>query len=330
MNPMIGSMIKRFTELSVTRTETRRLGAEPSGTNQARVLGFVLVSILPVALVWVSMRTLAAITLRDDTYSHIPLIPVVSFFLIYSERDRIFSQPSSGWKIGSLFLLGGVVCFVFGHLNLWMMAQQNVLSVEALGVVLAWAGAFALFFGSKALRAASFQFLFLLFMIPLPEPVLRRAILMLQEGSSTVTAFLFNIFGVPVFRQGFDFTLPGIIIRVAEECSGIRSTLALVIMSVLAGHIFLRNFWNKIFLCLLVFPLTVFKNGLRIVTLSTLAVYVNPSFLHGRLHHFGGIVFFAAGLVPLALCLLWFQKNESAKQSSTNVTAPRASWKPSE
>jgi exosortase len=324
MNQMVASMIRRFTELSATRTESREMGAEPSRTDQARVLGFVLVSILPVALVWISMRSLAAITLRNDTYSHIPLIPVVSFFLIYSERDRIFSRPSSGWKIGSLFLLGGVVCFVFGQLNLWTMAQENVLSVEALGVVLAWAGAFALFFGSKALRAASFQFLFLLFMIPLPEPVLHRSILMLQEGSSTVTAFLFNLFGVPVFRQGFNFTLPGVVIRVAEECSGIRSTLALVIMSVLAGHIFLRNFWHKVFLCLLVFPVTVFKNGLRIVTLSTLAVYVDDGFLHGRLHHFGGLVFFAAGLIPLALCLLWFQKIKSAKHSSTNVRTPGA------
>jgi len=324
MNQMVESTIKRFMELSVKRTESNEIGAFPSRTNQARVLGFVLVSILPLVLVWITMRSLAAITLRNDTYSHIPLIPVLSFFLIYSERDRIFSQPSFGWKMGSLFLLGGVTCFVFGELNWWAMAQENVLSVEALGVVLAWAGTFALFFGSKALRAASFQFLFLLFMIPLPELLLHRTILLLQEGSSTVTAFLFNIFGVPVFRQGFDFTLPGVVIRVAEECSGIRSTLALVIMSVLAGHMFLRSFWKKILLCFLVFPVTVFKNGLRIVTLSTLAVYVNPSFLHGRLHHFGGLVFFAAGLVPLALCLLWFQKIESAKHSSTNVRAPGA------
>lgn len=316
--------MRRLTALSPMRIESHEMGAGPSRTNQARVLGFVVVSILPVALVWISMRSLAAIMLRNDTYSHIPLIPVVSFFLIYSERARIFSQVSSGWKIGSLFMLGGVVCFVFGRLNLWTASPESALSLEALGIVLAWAGAFALFFGSKALRAASFPFLFLLFMIPLPDPVLHRTIVLLQEGSSSVVAFLFNLIGVPVFRQGFDFTLPGVVIRVAEECSGIRSTLALVIMSVLAGHIFLRNIWNKIFLCLLVFPVTVFKNGLRIVTLTTLAISVNPGFLHGRLHHFGGIVFFAAGLIPLALCLFWFQKIESAKPPSPSVTAPSA------
>lgn len=323
MNQLEGSNIKRFMGLSVERTESNEMGAELARTNRARVLGFALVSVLPAALIWLSIRSLAAITLRSDTYSHIPLIPVVSFYLIYSERERVFSQSSSGWKIGSLFLLGGGVSFVFGQLNLWAAAPENALSCKALGIALAWAGAFAFFFGSKALRAASFPFLFLLFMIPLPEPLLSRTILLLQKGSAAVAALFFNIFGVPVLRQGFDFALPGVVIRVAEECSGIRSTLALVITAVLAGHLFLRNFWNKMLLCLLVFPLTIFKNGLRIATLSTLAVYVDAGFLHGRLHRYGGIVFFAAGLVPLALFLLLFQKNENAKQSSTNLSATR-------
>jgi hypothetical protein len=70
------------------RTESHEMGVEPSRTNQARVIGFVLVSIPPIALVWISMRSLAAITQRNDTYSHVPLSPVVSRFLIYSERPN--------------------------------------------------------------------------------------------------------------------------------------------------------------------------------------------------------------------------------------------------
>jgi exosortase len=314
-----------FLEFKMTMpSESNKIWTELARENQARVLGFVLVCILPAVSAWVSMRSVAATTFRIDTYSHIPLIPVVSFYLIYSERKRIFSQLSSGWKVGGLLLLGGVACFVFGQLNLWATAPGNALSVEALGIILAWAGAFALFFGLKALRAASFPFLFLIFMVPIPEPFLSRTIFLLQEGSSTVAAFLFNLFGVPFLREGFDFSLPGVTIRVAEECSGIRSTLALLIMSVLAGHILLRKFWYKTVLCVLVFPLAVFKNGLRIVTLSTLAVYVDAGFLQGRLHQYGGIVFFAAGLVPLALFLLLFRKKENTKHSSLETRPSEA------
>jgi exosortase len=184
-----------------------------------------------------------------------------------------------------------------------------------LGVVLAWAGAFAFFFGQNALRAARFHFLFLLFMLPVPEPLLSRTVLLLQKGSADVAAFLFNSLGIPAFRQGLVFTLPGIAIRVAEECSGIRSTLALLILSLLAGHMLLRDFWTKALPCLLVFPVAIFKNGLRIFTLSTLAVYVDAGFLHGRLHRFGGMVFFATGLIPLALALILLRKLETKDRS---------------
>ena len=49
---------------------------------------------------------------------------------------------------------------------------------------------------------------------------------------------------------------------------------------------------------------SVLKNGLRIMTLSTLAIYVNPEFLYGNLHRHGGIVFFVIGLIPILLLLL--------------------------
>ena len=94
-----------------------------------------------------------------------------------------------------------------------------------------------------------------------------------------------GIAGVPYHREGFVFELPGVAIRVAEECSGIRSTLALLITTVLASYIFLKSSWKRLVLCLAVVPIAIFKNSLRIATLSTLSVYVNPSFLQGNLHH---------------------------------------------
>ena len=140
------------------RSETNEVRTELVLENRARVLSFLLASVIPAAFVWVSMRSLVAITLTSDTYSHIPLIPIVSFYLIYAERRRIFSRPSPGWQLGTCLLLGGIVCFVLGRLNLWAIAPENMLSIDAFGIVLAWAGAFEFFFGSNALRAASFPF----------------------------------------------------------------------------------------------------------------------------------------------------------------------------
>ena len=144
----------------------------------------------------------------------------------------------------------------------------------------------------------------------MPEPVLSEVIYFLQKESSDASELFFRLAGVPYLRQGFIFALPGVTIQVAEECSGIRSTLALLITSSLAIYLVLRSSWKRGLVCLMVIPISILKNGLRIVTLSTLAIYVNPAFLYGNLHHHGGIVFFLLGLGPLILLVRWFQKAE--------------------
>ena len=106
------------------------------------------------------------------------------------------------------------------------------------------------------------------------------------------------------------FSLPGITIEVAKECSGIRSSLVLLITSLLAGHLYLRSAWTKTLLSVAVLPLAIVKNGIRIVTLTLLSIYIDPSFLTGQLHRGGGIVFFLLALVILAPVLWWLQRSE--------------------
>ena len=48
----------------------------------------------------------------------------------------------------------------------------------------------------------------------------------------------------------------------------------------------------------------ILKNGIRIATLTLLAMYVDPSFLTGRLHHEGEVIFFVMSLLlPLPMLL---------------------------
>ena len=61
------------------------------------------------------------------------------------------------------------------------------------------------------------------------------------------------------------------------------------------------------------------KNGIRIATLTILAQYVDSSFLFGRLHHEGGIVFFVIGLLLLLPVFWLLQRGETA------ATAPAGS-----
>jgi exosortase len=133
----------------------------------------------------------------------------------------------------------------------------------------------------------------------------------LAARSADVTHAAFVLLGVPVVRDGAVFVLPaGVTIEVAQECSGIRSSLVLLAVSLVASHWFLRSAWTKAILILVTVPLAIAKNGMRIVALSLLSVYVDPGFLTGRLHHQGGIVFFSVALVLLVSMLLVLKRFE--------------------
>jgi len=114
-----------------------------------------------------------------------------------------------------------------------------------------------------------------------------------------VCSLVFSLVGVPVLRNGLVFSLANTSIEVAKECSGIHSTLAILIISLIAGHLFLPSVWKKVVLVLFTLPIVCATNGLRIAGLTLLAEYVDASFLHGSLHHEGGMGFFLLALLLL-------------------------------
>jgi exosortase/archaeosortase family protein len=103
------------------------------------------------------------------------------------------------------------------------------------------------------------------------------------------------------------------VIEIADECSGIRSSISLLLTSLLAGHMLLENAWTKSVLVAVVLPLAVVKNGIRIVSLSLLAMHVDPGFLAGSLHHEGGIVFYLLALTLLAPILGLLRRSELSR-----------------
>jgi exosortase len=163
-------------------------------------------------------------------------------------------------------------------------------------------------YGRNASRRALFPLAFLLFAVPIPALVMEKIIAVLVVGSAYMTRLLFVAFRVPFVQDGPVFHLPGFAIEVAQECSGIRSSLALLITTVLAGHIFLRKFGNKALLALAVFPVAVFKNAIRIATLYLLSHFVDMRIIGGGfLHRSGGFIFFGLGLFVLS-SILWLLK----------------------
>ena len=254
------------------------------------------------------------LSLSNDDAGYLILIPFISAWILFTERRKIFLDLSINKALGSCIVILAVAMAVasrlMGSVSPVVSPVGLQLSGYILSLVLFWLAGFALFFGRAASKAACFPLVFLFLMVPPPSFLLDRVIYLLQAGSAWITEALFDLFRVPVLREGFVFHLGRVDIEVAKECSGIRSSMALLILALLATHFTLKSFWKKaLFLACGLFMM-ILKNGIRIATLTLLAIYVDPSFLYGRLHHRGGVVFFLIGLVLLLPVLFFLQRSE--------------------
>jgi len=284
---------------------------------------FYFLLFLGVSLIvfWIPLRMLIGFSLEHDYGSHILLVPLVSVYIMYLARREVFSRVQFGLRAGSgLFLTGTVLCWLADK-HSPSLGQNDYFSLMILSIIILWISGFIFCYGTQAFKVARFPLLFLFLMVPIPDFLIEKFNLFLQAGSTATAYGLLRLMGVPVFRQGFVLLLPGINIEVATQCSGIRSSLALLITTLVVGEFVLRSVWRRSLLVVLTLPILIVKNGTRIATISLLGIYVDRGFLHGWLHTSGGILFYLLGLVILVPIIISLRKSEG---TSHPVTAMKA------
>jgi exosortase len=282
-----------------------------------RFLLFVVFSIAVVGVFWDSFVELARLSRKEETYSHMPLIPLVSGYLLFVRRRSVLSTIRNGSLFGAIGIVLGIILYLAPAFWGSELNPNDCLSVRVLAAISIWIGGFVALFGVRAFRTASFPLLFLLFLVPIPSSLLGMIVQFLQEASTEVANAVFVLTGVPFVRNGFTFELPGISVMVAEQCSGIRSSISLFITGVLVAHMLLSTGWRRFLLILSVIPITIFKNALRIITLSLLAAYVDKRILDSALHRAGGIPFFGLALVFFG-CVLWVLRRSEVCDAAKN------------
>jgi exosortase len=263
---------------------------------------------------------LGRIVFQNDTYSHIVLIPLVSAALLIIRRETIFAavhgKPAVGLGVcaGGLFLYG--IAMILGQ----QLSRQTFRNQDApndyltlcMAALVAWVvGSFIAVYGTQAFKKARFALMFLMFSIPMPMFLQDGIITSLQYATAEATDLVFQASGVPYHRSGLVFEFSNITVEVAEQCSGIRSSLSFLIVSVLTGYLFLRTVSRRLILTVAVLPITVLKNALRIVAITLLANQVDPRILSDHwLHTSGGIPFFAVALTLLIPLVWMLRKSE--------------------
>jgi exosortase C (VPDSG-CTERM-specific) len=262
---------------------------------------------------------LARFSFGNELYSHILLVPVISGYLAWLNLKSLHGAPGSARRWALVPFLAGVAVLGLYAVQLSAGVQlvgEDALAHTTLAFVLLFGSACCFFLGSAIVRAVAFPLGLLLFMVPLPSGWLAEIDTFLQHGSAATAHWLFDLAGTPLLFSELTFRLPGITLLVAPECSGIHSTVALLITSLVAGYVFLHSCWNRTILAAAVIPLALLRNGMRIFVIGELCVQVGPEMIHSYIHKHGGPVFFALSLVPFFLLLLFLMKLERPRNAT--------------
>ena len=262
-----------------------------------------------VFLWWRSLASTLDLALTSDAYTHILLILPLSGALIYQEfrADRITSEVKTRRWVGAILLSAALL---WRALNIWPWSSSNRLSLSMFALVIWWIGSGIICFGLESFRTLLFPVCFLFLVVPFPDKVLNWITEFLQHQSAVAAGILFRAAWVPLTRDGIILSIPGLDIEVARECSSIRSSMILIVITLVLAHLFLHSWWRQILLVVAAVPLSVAKNAVRIFTIAELGTRVDPSYLNGSLHHHGGIVFLTLALVVDVLLLWMLRKGE--------------------
>ena len=249
-----------------------------------------------------------ALAAGDERYTHIILIlPLTAALILRAWKDRTAASqvcaPASGILLLSLLIM------LIARLGT-AKGSDIGLAIAMGALVLWWIASFVLSFGLPAFRSFRFPLLFLFWMVPLPKIALDPIVEGLQRGSILAAQLLFSSFRVPVSQQGITLFIPGLDIDVTPDCSSIRSSLMLLVTTMLLAHVLLRSPWRKALVIAIAVPLSVAKNGLRIFAIGMLSTHVDRGFLTGHLHRQGGIVFFLIALAIVSLVLWILRRGE--------------------
>ena len=232
-------------------------------------------------------------------YGHGLLIPFVSAFLIWQNRDvlKVIEPQPNGW--GMRLLLTGLVLHIMSS---WL--QVYFISAFSMLIVLP---ALALhFYGTKMVRQILFPIAFLIFMIPLPEVLITDISFKMKMFAAQIAAYLLNDhMRIPAIRVGSLIKMRNAYVMVDDVCSGLRSLISLTALGSIFAYWLKGAWWRKLILFLLTIPVAIITNVFRIVLLSFISEVWGPQYAVGFFHDLTGMLVFV-----LAFILLYIASRE--------------------
>jgi len=268
-------------------------------------------AILSAIVLWVYGPTIVHLVGQwwsDENFSHGFFVPLFSAYVIWQDRDRLAKIPLRPSWSGLAIVAIGMCILIVGQLGAELFLARFSLLITLAGIIV-------LFYGWNFFRSILFPWTFLLLMIPIPNIIFNQITFPLQLLASRVASAVLPIFGVPIFREGNVIHLPVMSLEVAKACSGIRSLMSLLILSIIYGYLMEKRLWVRWILLIASVPIAVAANSIRIIGTGLLVQYWNADKAEGYFHASWGWITFVISLAMLyglhrIICKVWKEKKE--------------------
>jgi exosortase len=258
------------------------------------VAGFVVWLSMVAVLYGSVLAKLARDWQTDTMYSHGFLILPIAAWLAWHQRSAWRTTPAAPGNSGLCLVLLGLALLSAGTLG----AELFLTRISIVPVV---AGTIAYVFGWRHLRLVLFPVMFLIFMVPLPTIVFDRIAVALQLLASSLGERMLQAAQVPVLRDGNLLRLPNGILDVNDACSGIRSIVALVMISALVGYLTKSGAWRGFALIIAAVPLAIVLNAIRVAVTGLVVNHFGMAAGEGLVHTLTGWFVFVGALASLWL-----------------------------
>jgi exosortase len=222
-------------------------------------------------------------------------VVLFSSYVLWCQRNRWQACNIKPNNWGLVVMFGALVLLLVGTLGAELFTTRFSLLLLLAGIVLFVAG-------WEVLRAVSFPLGFLFFMIPIPVIIYNQVTFPLQLLASRLATSWLEVAQVPVLRNGNVLVMSNYSLEVVEACSGIRSLLTLFSLAVAYTYAIKPQRWVRYVLLLLIVPIAIVTNAIRIVVAGFLARHVGPQTAEGFLHEFSGWAIFLMALSVMFAC----------------------------
>src|SRR3972149_5319207 len=193
---------------------------------------FLFFSVTILIIFYSAISRLIILSFSNELYSHMVLITLISGYFVYSKRKTIFVNKKYSFAAGTILTIAGIIFYLLGINQQIKLNQNDYLFVTVSSALISWTGGLIFFYGTQTFRNALFPLLFLVFMVPIPTYIIDKIVFFYGFGKVQASHVISVIPGRGNFSDRLVFQLSNVSIEVAKECSGIRSSMATVIIGV--------------------------------------------------------------------------------------------------